>query len=1005
MIKTLIKLMPMMVLLAIVYSCSPENKGADDKNFTIAEKDLEKNIDKNSRTLTIPVTTDLGAEEWSVESDQKWCDAKKEHFSTRTVIRIKVEANNDVKPRTANIKVNSTVKRYDIKVIQLGEAPAIIITAPKEKITFKGGEVVVKVSSNIKFNTNIGADGEGWVTINKEVPATRGMVDTGIHFEVKENKEAKERKATITFTYKEDEKLSKTYELIQSGRVSDLKESEVKPDVKIRVLSGTDTDHQGGQDITKSFDGHIDGEDAHMYHSGWGRPANFPVTLEYNLDVSSGKKLDYIIYHSRNGNGNFGQFELHIMKQGESTYKKVNDYDFKAAGGSHRIDLKESAVVSKVKFVVKSGLNNHVSCSEMEFMHYEGSELEDRLLTVFTDLSCTEVKAGVKDETINNLPAFFASMAYSIKQDTYDTEEKRFRIQEYSAYSTPEYWGNKLKINPYTHLNNPTGIIANANKEILVLVSGLKDGRKASLMVSPQITPGNQVSRPLKNGINTISFNKSGNVYVVYEAEDPRGLDKIKVHFPPQVKDNVEHAPVGFNVWDLNVEKDDAKFREYLRKAKTVRNEAGVEQCIFVLKGNKVVFTVLKELLANQDRHKGYGVKAGVERWDNLMVWEQELCGIDEFSSTGEFNTLMHVSTAKDGLYATHYYVNIAGGEIEPRDGWGFKTMFDPRDMDKEQDRAWGPGHELGHMHQGAINWPSTTESSNNLFSNYVVYKLNVWGSRGSSLSKLAEYRYAYNIPWARFKHPYTVNGGTVTFTPHDMNNGDDNSHGLYQGEDSETHMRMNQQLWTYFDRINKKPGTIKKIFQLGRQNQYILPWNNPGMAQLRYAMNVSQAAEMDMTEFFDTWGILTPVTRFRLLAYGQHTYEVTQEMIDNAKNYMKQFSTKCPPIQYIEDRMYKAGATGNPKGVSENGCDVGYFTTFEENKKVATNVSYAQSGRNFSVKNGNNAVAFELKKSDKVIWFSNRFNFTPHQAVNIDGAELYAVQADGQRIKVTKTN
>ena len=77
-----------------------------------------------------------------------------------------------------------------------------------------------------------------------------------------------------------------------------------------------------------------------------------------------------------------------------------------------------------------------------------------------------------------------------------------------------------------------------------------------------------------------------------------------------------------------------------------------------------------------------------------------------------------------DGLYATNYYINMAAGDVSTKDGWGFKNNFDPRDMDKNQDNEWGPGHELGHMHQGAINWPSTTESSNNLFSNYVVYKI-----------------------------------------------------------------------------------------------------------------------------------------------------------------------------------------------------------------------------------------------------------------------------------------
>lgn len=34
------------------------------------------------------------------------------------------------------------------------------------------------------------------------------------------------------------------------------------------------------------------------------------------------------------------------------------------------------------------------------------------------------------------------------------------------------------------------------------------------------------------------------------------------------------------------------------------------------------------------------------------------------------------------------------------------------------------------------------------------------------------------------------------------MTSDDANKYGLYQGEASEMHMRLNQQLWTYFERI-----------------------------------------------------------------------------------------------------------------------------------------------------------------------------------------------------------
>lgn len=139
------------------------------------------------------------------------------------------------------------------------------------------------------------------------------------------------------------------------------------------------------------------------------------------------------------------------------------------------------------------------------------------------------------------------------------------------------------------------------------------------------------------------------------------------------------------------------------------------------------------------------------------------------------------------------------------------------------------------------------------------------------------------------------------------MTSDDANKYGLYQGEASEMHMRLNQQLWTYFERIGKKPNTIRKIFEQGRTPEFWLPFNDPGAAQLMYARNVAKAANMDMTEFFDAWGFFIPVS-FKLYAYGSFSYNVTQDMINQTLAYMKTFSTKCPPIEYIEDRRYQVG-------------------------------------------------------------------------------------------------
>ena len=87
------------------------------------------------------------------------------------------------------------------------------------------------------------------------------------------------------------------------------------------------------------------------------------------------------------------------------------------------------------------------------------------------------------------------------------------------------------------------------------------------------------------------------------------------------------------------------------------------------------------------------------------------------------------------------------------------------------------------------------------------------------------------------------------------------------------------------------------------------------------------------------------------MLTEAFHT--VTQDMINQTLAYMKTFPTKCPPIEYIEDRRYQAGAGGNQKGISEDGGDVGYFETFQNNVKITKTVSYSVFGRTYTVTTG----------------------------------------------------
>ena len=168
----------------------------------------------------------------------------------------------------------------------------------------------------------------------------------------------------------------------------------IEGDIAIVPTGGAASEAQNGQGIELSYDGKT--EPNTHYHSRWGDGTKLPVTLEYFFKDNK-EAMDYIIYHTRNGNGNFGEFDLYIASGNSTEYTLYGSYDFKMQNAPSRIVFKESLkAVTKVKFVVKTGLGGYVSCSEMQFFRKNTAKtLDAQLLTVFTDLTCSKLKAEI----------------------------------------------------------------------------------------------------------------------------------------------------------------------------------------------------------------------------------------------------------------------------------------------------------------------------------------------------------------------------------------------------------------------------------------------------------------------------------------------------------------------------------------------------------------------------------------------------------------------------------
>lgn len=734
----------------------------------------------------------------------------------------------------------------------------------------------------------------------------------------------------------------------------------IEEDIQVKPYAGKASEEETDPDrsIEHSFDDKSIADGGVPYHSKWGQSADFPVILEYYFEGNT--DIDYFIYHTNSGNGTFGKFDVYTQTKENTEYVHQGSYDFNMRNSPSIASLKTPVKATKVKFEVHSGKNGYVSCDEMQFFKKnKKNTLEEQLLTVFTDITCSEIKPDVTQEQIEALPEFFIQTASALKDDSYNKWEKEFRIREYCPYSSADEWADKLMTRKYGDLDNPTGIYVNEGDEVVVLV-GDTHGQSISIQnIGEETSKGyaqtsvNGDIYPLKEGVNKLTAKQTGMLFVMYNTniQNP-DAQPIKIHIP------LGGGKVcGF--FSLKEHQTNEKYKELIDKA---------DYKYFCVIGNAIIlYFHHKQLKAAVP----YDILSSIELWDNMIQWQQELMGIEDVYPKQMNNHIFAISPEGGYMWAS-----------EGRIGFVYTVLGDilRKSYLMASRNSWGPAHEIGHVHQGAINWASTTESSNNLFSNYTIYKFGQNCSRGT---ELAVPEYAANVKKATLVFRRCVeNKAWCDF-------GTD-----YQGEDPEMHARMNWQLWNYYHRCGYNPQFFPTLFKLMRENR--VSTQDPGENQMMYARMACRAANENLTDFFERWGFFVPIS-MKVNQYGTYNYIVTDAMIKETKEFMKQFPAPKHAFYYLEDRK-----KGDP-GLDTTPPDVGYFTQFAEDMKITKQITYTISGHQVNVQNGEQAVAFEIKENDNLKYFGTSFQFEIPNTISPDRVKLYAVQADGVRIEMTR--
>ena len=621
-----------------------------------------------------------------------------------------------------------------------------------------------------------------------------------------------------------------------------------------------------------------------------------------------------------------------------------------------RVDVSDEVIAAARKRVEELTFlcNNQELVSEIYSSHFE-------------DAACTILKSEYQAMSDEELAASMDScgdeliaVALKIKNNTWAEREKEYRVSSYAPYSNPDYWCEKLMTFAYSWLSNPTGICASGGDFLYVFVGAEpKDG--ATLEIDAVIENNSKGTRTtLKKGMNVIPvIGKDLTYFIIYTADTKKehvlaDFDSIPIH--------IEGGYVNC-YWDKNRHTDEDW-------VDITRNHAK-HKYIFV-KGDYMMYFMNRELIISSNICPNT-ISDAIGWWDNMVKWQHEIMGFEDVRPSRFNNLLCGVSYAGDGLMSAGYhqtnYVETCLFEVLP-----YKKIMEKSGF------CWGPSHEVGHVHQGAINMIGCSEASNNLFSNLSIYKLGKFVTSGDAvIENMAKY-YVDKVPWTT--------------------------------QDIGAKMRMYWQLYLYYHVAGNNPNFYPTLFKLLRED----PMSKKAGSTINYGRNdllhfaqkCCEAAGEDLTNFFEAWGFFVPMSNVSIGDYGDYKLSSTDRMIKDTKKAMAKFP-KAAAVEFIEDRAAPSLRTDGVEGykldyVAGKYAELGQYTAYmaDSIETVASGYIFAKSGNKFTFSGGTGAVGFKIYDADStLLTFTNFHSIELSNEMVAKELIIVAVSANGTEVTV----
>ena len=703
-------------------------------------------------------------------------------------------------------------------------------------------------------------------------------------------------------------------------------------DKKVTITGAYANSYQVGNEAKLA----IDGDASTIWHSSYsGSGTKFPVT--YTVNFKEVSHVDYMRYIPRQdgSNGNWDEVELsYATSTGSNTFTKIGTYDLNGASAVYDFIIPGGVECGRIRFTIKSGASGYASAAEIEAYEIDNTKAQT-FAQYFEDDLYTVLKPGVTSSN-GIVDADVKALVDNLLADA--AGYKKFRVGEYEAYMTTSTLRNNLKISSqYNNYENPTGVYLKPGETCIVVASGIGE-YGVGVKIKNWLLNESSSAYSLKNGLNVITAQTEGNVFINYYTDDFEKAPNVKVHFV--------NAPVQ-GYWDQEtMTNDDWKAM--------LKGRASNDSTIIITRSRhaQLAYPVCSWL-----KYCPTNVDSVMTLYEQTQWAERDILGLEKYGRQVKNRQL---------FYATNYGFMAAGGEGAYCHIGSLGGIMTP---DSKNFDFWGVGHEWGHNNQvtTGFKWPGCGETTNNIYASWAQLHFSGsknWmrledeksgidsysGMRGGRMQTYFEEGVRKGVAWQLQDGPDYH--GTVpaekTVTGYDAD-------GKNIGSVTTTSRNYDHfvklvpfwQLNLWGTMAGKSPDIIPMVIEgIRTDNSYTSKYNTAGKQQVNWMKLACDSTGLNLLPFFEKAGMLKPINAY-IEDYSPGWIVISAEMIDNLKEHVrtKGYPTPKEEINYINAHNYHIYRDKLALEVPSQygyGCkDMGNGTVRVEHSKVKNAVAF----------------------------------------------------------------